>query len=195
MENRAARTGGYTLIELMMVVAITGVLAGIAMPAFSGYVGRSRVSEAAAFLGTVKLRQTSYRAEFGQYAGGFQPNASAMVWVPAGADVMRDGVRMTFPPAPAVLGTQPEAPFYAIGARPDGHVRFGYAIAAGDPQQASSGATNLTGPPYNLPATELDYYFIAQATADLDGDGQAMLLEVSSFARDIWSSDTEDGWD
>lgn len=180
----------------MLVVAITGTLAAIAVPAFTGYVNRSRVSEAAAFLGIIKLRQTMYRGEFGQYAG-VQPDATAMVWVPFPATVMRDGARRAFPPAPAVLGAQPEAPFYAIGATPEALVRFGYGIAAGNPLQAQAGGggTNLTAAPYNLPNTELDYYFVAQATADLDGDNQPMVLEVSSFARDMWSSDVDDGWD
>lgn len=195
--TRAQRTGGYTLIELMIVVVITGVLAAVAIPAFRGYIQKSRTAEAAAFLGVIKLRQTSYRGEFGQYAG-FGAAASNIGFVPANATVMRGGIQRPFPAAPAVLGPLDAAsPFFAIGATPDGAVRFGYGMVAGTPVQASAGGggTDLASAPYEVPATELDFYFIAQATTDLDDDGDPMIMETTSFMRDLWISDMSNGWD
>jgi type IV pilus assembly protein PilA len=47
---------GFTLIELMIVVAIIGVLASIAIPQYQNYTARAQVSEALSVLIGVKAR-------------------------------------------------------------------------------------------------------------------------------------------
>jgi type IV pilus assembly protein PilA len=56
---------GFTLIELMIVVAIVGILAAIAIPAYSDYIVRSKVSEAVASLGACKTSVAEYIATKG----------------------------------------------------------------------------------------------------------------------------------
>ena len=63
--------GGVTLIEVMVVVAIVGMLAAIAIPAYNDYVTRSRRSDAFTALETVRAAQEMYRAEKGFYASDF----------------------------------------------------------------------------------------------------------------------------
>jgi type IV pilus assembly protein PilA len=51
---------GFTLIELMIVVAIVGILAAIAIPAYRDYITRSKVSECEAALGACKTSVTEF---------------------------------------------------------------------------------------------------------------------------------------
>lgn len=54
---------GFTLIELMIVVAIIGILAAVALPAYQDYTGRAQVSEAIALAGGLKTPLAEYGAE------------------------------------------------------------------------------------------------------------------------------------
>ncbi len=56
---------GFTLIELMIVVAIIGILAALAIPAYSDYTIKAKVSEAASLTGAVKAAVEIYYSENG----------------------------------------------------------------------------------------------------------------------------------
>lgn len=74
---------GFTLIELMIVVAIIGILAAIAVPAYQDYTIRSRVSEAASLSGAVR---TAMDVAFSEgYALGSIPNTPASLNLSAAA--------------------------------------------------------------------------------------------------------------
>ena len=59
---------GFTLIELMIVVAILGILAAIAYPSYLEYVQKSRRSDALAALTDMALLQEKFRASCPTYA-------------------------------------------------------------------------------------------------------------------------------
>ncbi len=63
------RSKGFTLIELMIVVAIVAILASIAMPAYNDYLTRGKISEAIGGLSETKLKMEQYFQDNRTYTG------------------------------------------------------------------------------------------------------------------------------
>lgn len=141
--NRA----GLTLIELMISVAIIGVLASIAIPAFRLYQQRSKRSEAYANLESIRKVQIAYRTEFGAYV-----TAKPSPYIGLGPDKQNWGAEgdNRFP------ADNPGEGFDQLGWRPDGATYFDY---------DSYAVAGANGP-----------MFTAAAYGDVDSDGQVSVF-------------------
>jgi len=83
---KAARTRGrgFTLIELMIVVAVTAILAAIAYPSYGAYVTRSKIMEAKSSLNDMRTRMEQYFQDKRQFPAACIP-ADASGPAPAGS--------------------------------------------------------------------------------------------------------------
>ena len=175
MARHRQRTG-FTTIELLIGVAIVGILAALAVPTFKSYVYKGRVSEAVTVLNEIKAKQETYRSRYGNYAAV----SGTGEWSSA-----------TYTPS-SIPGVNPVvwpggSEWEELGMSTIGHVRFRYATVAGPPNSTPPASSNLDNS---------RFWFAAQAEGDLDGDGTSFILEVYSDSRIMYNSAVgEGGWE
>lgn len=74
MLNVLRKNKGFSLVELMIVVAIIGILAAVAIPNFQRFQRKARQSEARSLLSGLYTATSSARSEWGVYIGDFMSN-------------------------------------------------------------------------------------------------------------------------
>lgn len=74
---------GFTLIEIMIVVAIVAILAAIAIPSYSNYVRRARIAEAVQTLSSMRIKMEQYFQDNRSYTGACSTSGSTVAPKPA----------------------------------------------------------------------------------------------------------------
>jgi type IV pilus assembly protein PilE len=116
-----ARHQGFTLIELMITVAVIAILASVAYPSYIQHIVRTHRAAVQSFMHGVANKQEQYMLDVRSYAGG--ANALADLHQPAPADIASRytvTVACTMPTAVGNCTAQAGVPTYTITATPIG---------------------------------------------------------------------------
>jgi type IV pilus assembly protein PilA len=145
------RSRGFTLVELMIVVAIIGILASVAIPSFLNYQLTSKRAEAFANLSSLAKAQKAYFAEFNTFVSVNSEPSGALATAPT--TIKR--------PSASV-----DTAFAVVGWAPEGDVFFDYDTVTNAVPQAAT--CTCVGP-----------CFTAAAYGNLDGDATLSVLLVA----------------
>jgi type IV pilus assembly protein PilA len=161
MKSQGGRARGFTLVELMITIAILGIIAALAIPAFISYVSRSKTAEASANLNQMFKSASAYYS--GDLAGkGITSTVTGYCIIGSA------GPRPATPSAKKVPFVA-DANFRAIHFSIADYVYFSYGLTSVQPAAGSCA---------NVANTASLYTFYANG--DLDGDGIASTFELAT---------------
>ncbi len=156
---RKRQRSGFTLIELMIVVAILGLLASIAVPLFNQYVRKARASESGEQLRGMFTLLAAYYHPARQEASGIGGALNA-------ACVVDSTDNAVVPQPTKVRGDYSSASWRAID------LEIGFSYFRYEIQTQGGGAR------CNVPVNTAPLYYL-RAYADQDGDGTRSLIELT----------------
>jgi prepilin-type N-terminal cleavage/methylation domain-containing protein len=172
--GRRQQRAGFTLVELMTVVAITGILATVGVVLVRGHLNVAKANRALAGLSAIRAAEEAFRAENGTY---LDCSRTAGTWYP-----------MTSPGKTVVEWhqptTHPDGKFWAsLPVTNTSPTQYGFLVNAGTPNTAYPALLTVAQPTLS---PSPDPWYVIQVKGDIDGDGVPMLGLATSFNGEVY---------
>lgn len=168
---------GFTLVELMIVVAIVGVLAALGVFGFRKYLRAAAAAEVKAVIQGIRVSEEAIKAETFQYRGC---STSLTNWYPATPDDRKHHWDN------GQTGNPVHDCWMELNVTTDGPVRFGYAVVAGIAPQPDAIPNIAYCTNWAAAHSTIDGpWFVVQAAGDQNADGIMSLFASSSATSEI----------
>jgi prepilin-type N-terminal cleavage/methylation domain-containing protein len=167
---------GFTLVELLVVVVIVGILATVGIALLRRYVFSTKTTEIVAMVQSIRAAEERWRAENHGYLSVSStleafypmPTPGKQKWhwdQPGGNDYDR---------------------WQLLNPTVTGPVQAGYAVVAGAPFTQMAAPSTQSQPPWPSKEEQTEPWYVIQAAADTDGDGERSWFVAGSLNGEVY---------